>query len=351
MTNNQSDHDLDSELKGYESDDYVTAAGSFNWCQWNNDQDDRGLMLTEINYEAVSFDIALAVDHNWTIIEKDFNDSTGQSTTCIVNPEPILTVVRRGKLRMYQKPDDGGKHIDVYNPMKYDSVKHVLKTRYLVFLLAASSGGYTLLHDVPLQLSLKGVPGAQFGTRGGPLDILDQAVSRFYGKKVPKFAFAINLLTKSEKMGEKQKSWVCSIIKPAMIRDKQELNSYYVGKNILDHLVLVHDATNEFDQIIVQEEELAAVASDDEWFEEDEDDNANEDTNWIHPKTRTMYNRIALDSASSSQIDRSGADVKKLRETLKTMFNVYTRDKLSIQDYGKFLLYLEALPNKATVKI
>lgn len=176
--------DIAAELRAFESDEFETT-GSRPYCQWFNDEHDGGLLIKFDDAMAIDLDTDLAEGHGYRCIERVFGyEEDAEPVECLVTDKPILCVLRKGELRMYERAASGeiGDYIGPFQSGAYDSEKHVVKTRYLVHLLVMAEAGYTLLNTEPLLMTLKGTVGAQFGSRGGPLDTLEAAIRRFHGK-------------------------------------------------------------------------------------------------------------------------------------------------------------------------
>ncbi len=235
---------IDDELMGFASDEFDVKGSGYPWAQWSNDKNNRGILVTRDNIEAVELDTALAMKSGWKKVTVDFD---GKDYDCLQSNAPTLSIVRRGGLKIYER--ESGNYVGHYSQAGYDKTLHVLKTRYLIYLLAKVDAGYQLLHPKPLQLTLKGVPGAQFTAKGSPVDVVDQAVARHYGRNVPRFAFAVHLDTEMLKKGEGSASnWVCCIKKGESLESKEALSAFYVGRNTLEALNETYKSSADFDE-------------------------------------------------------------------------------------------------------
>lgn len=231
---------VDDILSKYQSEDFTTGAAVRPHCQWHNHQTYGGLLLKEQFAEAVDFDTALAEEfggYQWmekTFGESPEEDESQEAVQCLVTPSPTLIIVRRGQLKMYRRGDE--ELVGSFERSKYSATRHVLKTRYLVFLLIKKDKSYVLLHQEPLILTLKGSIGAQFGKKDSWLEMHEKSVAQHFTKSPP-FAFALHLGTESEQVTDQATGeiyWMTNLKSTtAGAYSKSELESRFIGEDAL----------------------------------------------------------------------------------------------------------------------
>jgi hypothetical protein len=224
-------------IEGYKSDEFASAKTTPH-AQWvNKSKANYGLLIDRSNIEASGFNHTLAIKAGgWRRTQQEFSGSPGL-VDCLVCPEPILIVLRRGASKVYDK--DSGAYLGIYKRQEHARLNVNRVTKFLIFLAVRSENGYSLLHQEPMQLSMKGVQRAAFIEPEGPLDVLDKAVEQFYSG-APKFAFALHLSTYADTRGQgSNSSLVTCLRKPELIGAQADLDTFFVGEA---NLKLLHAA-------------------------------------------------------------------------------------------------------------
>jgi len=188
--------------------------------------------------------------------------STGNETDGILIQKPRLIVLHQTPLLMFERQT--GLLIGTYNARTYLSQKSalILKTKYLVYFVDSSN---SLLHELPLQLTMKGSAGASFGEhlRGFRAE-LERAFAQTYKqplkRKGEKFHAlgAFQITTEPQLKGEGQQSnWVCTTVAHERPTAENWLN-YFVGfTSLKDRLLFDVDQYAEFCKVEEVTNEIA----------------------------------------------------------------------------------------------
>lgn len=184
-----------------------------------------GLFISVENSISVGF----RPTDEWSRFEAQFQSGTVDGFRSTVGR---FLIVRKGPLLMFSRANQ--EYLGVYDRGVYDRGLHVLKTRYLVYLVSKQK---QLLHDMPLQFTVKGSFCGDFG----------QSQNNFRGQMNMAFGqprndrfhalciFAVKL--KPVQKGQDQRSWVCSIDCYG-IPTKDNWRNYFVGGTAIQDKIL-----------------------------------------------------------------------------------------------------------------
>ncbi|MBC8121429.1 MAG: hypothetical protein H7Y22_06270 [Gemmatimonadaceae bacterium] len=241
-----SQSDVGRVLSNYASGEF-TAKASRPHCQFNNrSKANHGLLIDRPNIEASRFRHTIAATHGWRKITQEFSGSD-QPVACLLCPDPILIVLRRGVTRVYDRTT--GDSLGIYEARSHSQLDAKKVTRFLVYLtVRGGEGDYTLLHPEPLQLSMKGVQRGAFLEPGGHLDTLDRAIAQHYNG-APPFAFAVPLHTSAEVRGNGGNSSLVTVLaKPEPISNRDTLDALFVGEENLQLLTDAYELSRPWQQ-------------------------------------------------------------------------------------------------------
>lgn len=192
----------------FSSEEFEGTSTALPYLQMSNNQDPNkcGMFLSKANAEECGF----VPDKSWVPFTLTFK--SGETSEGFLSKAPRLVIVRRGDLLMYDR--ESGDLIDKFDKSSYNSAAHVIKTKFLVFVVGANNKP---LHDSPLQFTAKGAFSGEFGTHYSKFRT---ALSNAYGKAVgtskprgDKF-IALGVMTFSiipVLKGDKKKSWACGL--------------------------------------------------------------------------------------------------------------------------------------------
>jgi hypothetical protein len=230
-------------LSAYASDEFQSPAPRPH-CQWNNrSKVNYGLLIDRPNVEAASFNHGSALKNGWRKISQEFSGSP-QPVDCLLTPNPVLIVVRRGVTKLYDRASR--EYLGIYNRKEHASLNATKVSRFLVFLVVRTEQGYQLLHPNPVQLSIKGVQRGALLEPGGHIDTLDKAVEQYY-PGAPKFAFAIHIQTSPDMRGQGGNSaLVTCLAKPHAIDSQDALDGYFIGEENLKHVMSAYDSSKDW---------------------------------------------------------------------------------------------------------
>lgn len=177
-------------LAGFLEDEaYQSDQQSLPFLQFLNDQDPdcSGLFISIENIEVSGF----TQNANWTQHKAKFKSATAEGFRALT---PRLAIVRQSGLLMYDRATKD--YIGHYKKDEYNRSVHVLKTRYLVFVLGEDNKP---LHASPMMLTTKG------------------SVCGSFGQNLKAFRDAVNGLTK-KRMGYRFHSlWAfCPVLRPEL---------------------------------------------------------------------------------------------------------------------------------------
>lgn len=177
-------------LAGFiDNEAYQSDQRSLPYLQFLNDQDPgcSGLFVTAENVEASGF----TPDANWTPHQAKFKSATVEGYRTLT---PRLAIVRQTALLMYDRATKD--FLGQYQKKDYNRTIHVLKTRYLVFVLGEDNRP---LHASPMMLTTKG------------------SVCGSFGQNLKAFRDAVNGLTK-KRMGYRFHAlWAfCPVLRPEL---------------------------------------------------------------------------------------------------------------------------------------
>lgn len=177
-------------LAGFIEDEaYQSDQQSLPYLQFLNDQDPgcSGLFITTENMEASGF----IPDATWTQHQAKFKNATVEGYRTLT---PRLAIVRQTGLLMYDRATRD--YLGQYQKDEYNRATHVLKTRYLVFVLGEDNKP---LHASPMMMTTKG------------------SVCGSFGQNLKAFRDAVNALTK-KRMGYRFHAlWAfCSVLRPEL---------------------------------------------------------------------------------------------------------------------------------------
>jgi hypothetical protein len=234
----------------FDAAEYEEGRESLPYLQMLNHPDatQAGFFITAENMEAAFF----VPNEDWSLHTTTFQ--SGESAEGYRSLVARLLILRKSKLLMYHR--DRGEYVSDYQKSTYDRAIHVLKQRYLVYLISKDK---QLMHDTPLMLTTKG---AFCGSFGETVRNFHSEMSKAYGAatgaKRPrgdKF-MALSVLAvrvQPELKGKEKKSWVCSVTsygKPTA----ENWKSYFVGYDaeIKERILQDFDAWADFGKALIQ---------------------------------------------------------------------------------------------------
>ncbi|MGB3491477.1 MAG: DUF5895 domain-containing protein [Elainellaceae cyanobacterium] len=143
-----------SEHDEFDTAEYEEGRESLPYLQLLNHQDPNqsGFFITVENMEASFF----VPNEDWTRHTATFQ--RGETAEGYRSLLVRLLILGKSKLLMYHR--DSGKFIGDYQKSTYDRAIHILKQRYLVYLITKSK---QLMHESPLMLTTKGSFCGSFG--------------------------------------------------------------------------------------------------------------------------------------------------------------------------------------------
>lgn len=210
----------------FSSEEFEGGASNLPYLQMSNNKDPEksGMFISLENAEECGF----KPGKSWQKFTLTFE--SGEGSDGYLTADPRLLVVRRGELLMYDRENDR-EIVGKFNKDVYDSAVHVLKTKFLVFVVDAKNKP---IHDTPLQFTAKGAFSGNFGSSYGKYRA---ALSNAYGKanqtskaRGDKF-IALGVMAfslKPELKGDKKKSWACSIA-DLQLPTAENWKDYFVG--------------------------------------------------------------------------------------------------------------------------
>lgn len=229
----------------FDSAEYEDGRVSLPYLQLLNTSsaNDSGLFITAENIEAAGF----IPDPGWVPYSTTF--SNGDRVDGYRSLVARLLILRKSNLLMYMRKGDKA-FVDEYQKGVYNRSVHVLKQRYLVFLITKEK---RLMNKTPLLLTAKG---SFCGSFGATVRAFRSDMSKAYGaakgaKKARGDRFmALSVLAirlQPELKGGEQKSWVCSVSAYGQ-PTHQDWTSYFVGYDAetKDRVLAEFDAWKDF---------------------------------------------------------------------------------------------------------
>jgi hypothetical protein len=200
--------------------------------------------------------------------EQQFHSATwrsGEQTQGILIPNPRLLVLAHSPLFMSERAT--GLNLGAYDSEYYRQHKQevVLKTKYLVYFVDEQN---QLLHNLPMQLTMKGAAGATFGEHLLKFRTeLEKAFAVVHKKPLQRKSDRFHALgvfcieTEPQLKGNEQKNWVCTIIKHEQPTLDNWLN-YFLGFTPLKERILADVDNNvDFGKLKVAEATQVTTAS------------------------------------------------------------------------------------------
>ncbi len=209
----------------FDTADYEEGRESLPYLQLLNYQDPNqaGFFITAENMEASFF----VPNEDWSLHTATFQ--RGETAEGYRSLLARLLILGKSKLLMFNR--DSGEFISDFQKSTYDRTIHLLKQRYLVYLITKEK---QLMHDSPLMLTTKG---SFCGSFGDTVRAFHSDMSKAYGaatgaKKPRGDRFmALSVLAvrvQPALKGKEKKSWVCSVAGYGQ-PTAENWKSYFVG--------------------------------------------------------------------------------------------------------------------------
>jgi hypothetical protein len=214
-----------SEADEFNTAEFEVGRESLPYLQLLNHQDPNqsGFFITAENMEAAFF----IPNEDWTLHSATFQ--RGETAEGYRSLLARLLILGKSKLLMYHR--DSGEFIGNYQKATYDRAIHILKQRYLVYLITKDK---QLMHESPLMLTTKGSFCGSFGeTVRNFHSEMSKAYGAATGAKKPRGDrfMALSVLAvrvQPELKGKEKKSWVCSVSSYGQ-PTAENWKSYFVG--------------------------------------------------------------------------------------------------------------------------
>ncbi len=222
-----------------------------------------GFFISAENANKVNFQAT----EEWVPFEKRFKSNNGETTPGFRSATARFAVLRRSPLFMIDRSKK--KFLGVYDEEKYNRKIHILKTKYLVYLVGKQK---QLLHDQPLQLTGKGSFGSSFGEEYE--QFLREMVNAYGAKRGNRFfalcTFAVKL--ESAIKGEVEQAWVSSVSEHG-IPKADNWQSFFLGyqPKVKEKLLLEFDANADFGKLKSEQDHNDFYDAPIESFEKDPD--------------------------------------------------------------------------------
>lgn len=249
--------DLDNEFLSPEFDGEIT---SLPFAQVLNEKrkSDCGFFITVDNLGAA----------DWQLQQhQQFHTATwgsGEESEGLLIQSPRLIILAQSPLFMVERST--GLNLGAYDPDFYRRAKSdmVLKTKYLVYFVDDQN---QLRHSVPMQLTMKGAPGASFGDHLRLFRLeLEKAFAVAHKQPVKRKSARFHAMgvfciqTEPQQRGEEQKAWVCTTVSHDQPTQSNWLN-YFVGFTPLkERLWAEMESHPDFGQLLVVEPAAALPA-------------------------------------------------------------------------------------------
>jgi hypothetical protein len=209
----------------FDTAEFEEGRESLPYLQLLNHQDSNqsGFFITAENMEAAFF----VPNEDWALHTATFQ--RGETAEGYRSLMARLLILNKSRLMMYDR--DKGDFIGDYQKGTYDRAIHILKQRYLVYLISKDK---QLMHDSPLMLTTKGSFCGSFGeaVRNFHND-MSKAYGAATGAKKPRGDrfMALSVLAvrvQPQLKGKEKKSWVCSVAGYGQ-PTAETWKSYFVG--------------------------------------------------------------------------------------------------------------------------
>lgn len=210
----------------FASEEYAPQHKSWPYLQLLNNEnpDQSGFFISVDNAEAVEFEPS----DDWQPFEKRFRSNNGKPTTGFRSLTARMAILRRSPLFMFTRST--GKLLGPFDSEQYDSKIHILKTKYLVYLVGKNK---KLLHNSPLQFTTKG---SVCGSFGDHYKLFRKEMDEAYGVKRGDRFFALSVFAvrlSPQLKGEKEQSWVCSIVEHGVPKaDSEQWKAFFLGYDL-----------------------------------------------------------------------------------------------------------------------
>jgi len=228
----------------FDSEQFEQSRESLPYLQMLNHQDPEqsGFFITSENRSAVHF----TPTDEWSPHTATFQN--GEEVEGYRSLIARFLILRKSKLSMFDR--ESGEFLREYRKDLYDRATMVLKVRYLVYLVNQQK---QLLHEKPLQFTTKGSFCGSFGEAVKDFQAeMSKAYGAATGAKKPRGErfMALSVLAVQVQptlKGEKQKSWVCSVINHG-IPLPENWRSYFIGYHpeLKDCILAEFDAWESF---------------------------------------------------------------------------------------------------------